>query len=123
MKKETFTKAIEAIENQMKFDIKTGEILNEVFPDANPADLVPDNHFLLDALLKVLKVEMDDNYEESWIEWFCFETNFGKENRLQAYDENGQVFELKNAEDLYNFLKSRKKNNYKNLKNNNYEKN
>lgn len=112
MKRETFIEAIDAIESQIRFDIEVSKKLGEVFPNAHTANLLPDNHFVSNALMKVLQDEMNDNqvckYGQSWIEWFCFETDFGKESyRLQAFDENKQPIKMDNAGDLYNFLNNR----------------
>ena len=77
MKRETFIEAIEAIENQIRFDIEFSNKLGEAFPNAYTANLLPDNHFVSNALMKVLQDEMNDNqvckYGQSWIEWFCLE--------------------------------------------------
>lgn len=112
MKKETFIEAIEAIASQIRFDIEVSKKLGEAFPNAHTANLLPDNHFVSNALMKVLQEEMNDNevckYGQSWIEWFCFETDFGNESyRLQAFDENKQPIKMDNAGDLYDFLNNR----------------
>lgn len=110
MKRETFTEAIEAIAQQIKYDIEISNKLGEAFPGAHTANLLPDNHFVSNALMKVLQEEMNDNevckYGLSWIEWFCFETDFGNES-LQAFDENKQPIKMDNAGDLYDFLNNR----------------
>ena len=102
MKRELFIEAIEAIENQLRYDIEVSNKLGEAFPNAHTANLLPDNHFISNALIKVLQEVMNDS--EKWIEWFCFETNFGKESyRLQAYKK---PIKMDNAGDLYDFLKN-----------------
>ena len=111
MKRELFIEAIEAIENQLRYDIEVSNKLGEAFPNAHTANLLPDNHFISNALIKVLQEVMNDTevckYGQSWIEWFCFETDFGNESyRLQAYDENKQPIKMNNAGDLYDFLKN-----------------
>lgn len=112
MKKETFIEAIEALEKQIRYDIKVSKKMGEVFPNAFSANLMPDNHFIRNSLLKILQEEMGDTEfcknDQSWIEWFCFETDFGNEShRLQAFDENKQPIKMNNADDLYNFLNNR----------------
>ena len=112
MKRETFIEAIDAIESQIRFDIEVSKKLGEAFPNAHTANLLPDNHFISNALMKVLQDEMNDNqvckYGQSWIEWFCFETDFGNESyRIQAFDENKQPIKMDNAGDLYDFLNNR----------------
>lgn len=104
MERELFIDAINAIEQQIKYDIEVSNKLGEAFPNAHTANLLPDNHFICNALIKVLQDEMNDN-QDSWIEWFCFETDFGKESyRFQAFDEFKKIIKLNNAGDLYDFL-------------------
>jgi hypothetical protein len=112
MKKETFIEAIEAIQKQIKYDIEIGEKLGKAYPNAFSANLIPDNHFLGDSLLKILQEEMNDTekceYNQSWIEWFCFETNFGEESyRLTAQYKNGDKIKMSTAAELYDFLNKR----------------
>lgn len=112
MEKQTFIDCINALEKQTRQDIANYELLAKVFKDSHSANLLPDNHFVSNALMKVLQDEMNDNqvckYGQSWIEWFCFETDFGNESyRLQAFDENKQPIKMDNAGDLYDFLNNR----------------
>ena len=112
MKRQTFIESIEAIAQQIRFDIEVSKKLGEAFPNAHTANLLPDNHFVSNALMKVLQEEMKDNevckYGQSWIEWFCFEADFGNESyRLQAFDENKKPIKMDNAGDLYDFLNNR----------------
>lgn len=106
MERELFIDAIKAIEQQISYDIEVSNKLGEAFPNAHTANLLPDNHFICNALIKVLQVEMNDN--QRFIEWFCFETDFGKESyRLQAFDEFKKLIKIDNAGDLYDFLNNR----------------
>lgn len=106
MERELFIDAINAIEQQIRYDIEFSNKLGEAFPNAHTANLLPDNHFICNALIKVLREVMNDN--ENWIEWFCFETDFGKKSyRLQAFDEFKKLIKLDNAADLYDFLNNR----------------
>ena len=109
MKKQTFINAINALEKQIKYDIEVSKNLALAFPNAFTANLMPENQLLSNALLGVLQEEMGDTtlckYGQSWIEWFCWETNFGRESfRLKAYDENKKHIPMKNAGQLYNFF-------------------
>lgn len=106
MERELFIDAIEAIEQQISYDIEVSNKLGEAFPNAFPANLLPDNHFICNALIKVLQEEMNDKLR--FIEWFCFETDFGKKSyRLQAFDEFKKLIKINNAGDLYDFLNNR----------------
>jgi hypothetical protein len=111
MKKETFIHAIEALEKQIKYDILIATKLSEAFTNSYSANLMPDNHFISNALLKVLQENMNDNqlceYGQSWIEYYCFELDFGKENWRLKVTVNGKEIPLSNASQLYDFLSCR----------------
>lgn len=106
MKKQTFIDAIKAIELQCEHDIEFSNKLGSAFPNAHEANLLPDNHFLSNALFQLLQEEMEDHKgKESWIEWFCWETDFGKESfKMKAYDEKGNELDLSDSGKLYDFL-------------------
>jgi hypothetical protein len=109
MKREIFIEAIEAVEKQIRENVKVGKSLAAAFPNARTADLMPDNHLLGNVLIKILQAEMNDNdvcqYGLSWIEWFCFETNFGNESwRLKAYNKDKSIIPMDNAGELYDYL-------------------
>ena len=111
MDKQLFIEAIDAIQQQCEFDIEVSKNLGKAFPDAFKANLMPKNHYLQNALLKILQTEMNDlgNVEcgASWIEYFCWELNFGQENyRLKVYT-HGKEVPMSNAAELYDFLNNR----------------
>lgn len=111
MNKELFIEAIEAIKKQIQLDIEVSKHLGKAFPDAFEANLLPKNHFLQNALIHVLQVEMNDlqlcEYGQSWIEYFLWELNFGEENyRLKVYSHGNEV-PMSTAADLYDFLSNR----------------
>ena len=111
MNKELFIEAIEAIQKQVQLDIEVANNLGKAFPDAFEANLLPKSHFLQNALLHVLQVQMNDleNVEcgATWIEYFCWELNFGEENyRLKVYTQGKEV-PMSNAAELYDFLNYR----------------
>jgi len=102
MTKERFIYSINAIEKQIRHDDKFAEQLGKAFPTAFTANLNYDNHYVIEALLKVLEEEMNDKGE--WIGWFCYDTDFGKRSdSLTAYEGN-KVIPMDNASDLYDFL-------------------
>ena len=112
MNKELFIEAIEAIQKQVQLDIEISKHLGKAFPDAFEVNLLPKNHFLQNALLHVLQVEMNDlqlcEYGQSWIEYFLWELNFGEENYRLKATENGNNIPMSNASELYDYLISRK---------------
>lgn len=114
MKKKLFVKTILAIKLQIQNDILISKKLGEAFPNSFSANLLPDNHWLQNALLEVLQIAMEDEfdtvYKQSWIEYFCWELNFGEENyRLKAYDKNQKEIPLSTPGHLWEFLESNRK--------------
>ena len=109
MKKETFIMAIEAIDKQYRHDIEISKILESAFSECYSANLMYKNHLLSNALFQVLQEEMNDlelcNHGQSWIEWFCWEIDFGRESfRLKAYRKDKSIIKMDNAGDLYDYL-------------------
>jgi hypothetical protein len=104
MNKELFIEAIDAIQKQIEFDIEVSGHLGKVFPDAYEANLLPRNHFLQDALIHVLQVEMNDHHSQSWIEYFLWELNFGQENYRLKVTQNDKEIKMSTAAELYDFL-------------------
>ena len=111
MNKELFIEAIDAIQQQCKLDSEVSKHLSKAFPDAFEANLLPRNHFLQNALIHVLQVEMNDlqlcEYGQSWIEYFLWELNFGHENYRLKVTKNGKEIKMSNAAELYDFLNNR----------------
>lgn len=103
MKKEVFITAISDFQKQHEKDIETARKLSECYPESRSANLLYDNHLVNSALLRVLTDVMQD--KEKWIEYFCFELEFGKKNNhLKAYSHDKKEIPLKNSSDLYDFL-------------------
>lgn len=103
MKKETFVQAINTIEKQMKLDVEISESLGRAFPNAHTANLLPENHIIIEAFMDLLRDEMDD--KDDWIGWFCYEIDFGeRSDNLGAFDMDGNKIKIENAEDLYDMI-------------------
>ena len=111
MDKQLFIEAIEAIQKQLQLDSEVSKHLGKAFPNAFEANLLPRNHFLQNALIPVLQVEMNDlqscEYGLSWIEYFLWELNFGEENYRKKVTQNGKEIKMSNAAELYDFLNAR----------------
>ena len=111
MKKELFIEAIEAIKQQCELDDEVSKHLGKAFPDAFEANLLPKNHFLQNILIKILQTEMNDlenvEYGASWIEYFCWELNFGDKNHSLKVYSHGMEVPMSNAAELYDFLNNR----------------
>ena len=111
MDKQLFIEAIEAIQKQVKLDIEVSKHLGKAFPNAFEDNLLPDNHYLQNVLLKVLQIEMNDlqlcEHGYSWIEYFLWELNFGEENYRLKVTQNGKEIKMSNAAELYDLLNNR----------------
>lgn len=114
MQKDLFIKSIEAIEKQCRHDESGAKKLGEVYSSAFDANLLYDNHHLHNALMEILQVQMQDTelcrFGQSWIEYFCWELDFGRKNdKMKATNADGSNIPLGNAGELWDFLESEKK--------------
>ena len=104
MKKQVFIAAITALQKQEEADMRNAGLLQQIFPDADSC-FYP-NDILTNTLVQILKEEMNDKYFPvagmSWIEFFCFELNYGKNKKqLKVNDQN---ITLETPAQLYDFL-------------------
>lgn len=103
MNKETFIAAIKAIELQFEHDKKCSEAFETILPSDHVSFY--DNHWLTNALVMVLQEAFNDTKPQSWIEYYLWELDFGKENyRLKASRKDGSNIPLSTPEELYDFL-------------------
>lgn|SRR5574344_1308264 len=108
MEKQTFIDCINALEKQTRQDIANSELLAKVFKYSHSANLLPDNQYLTNIIIRILQEEYKDKSAHSCIEYYCYELDFGRENwRLKVYDENKKEIPLSNPEELYNLLISK----------------
>lgn len=99
MTKELFLRAIEEIQNHRRKENKFLEALdvlsqytsNEVFLYGDYETLVID----------ILEQVMND---EDTIAWWIYETDFGKEERMNKIEVDGKLLVIDTAEKLYNYL-------------------
>ena len=104
MNRELFIETITAIKNQYIHDVKCAEKISECY-DVFTAEAFYKNHWLQNALVKLLQVEFKDDHSHSWIEYYCWELNFGlKNNEFKATRKDGSNIPLSNASDLYDCL-------------------
>lgn len=56
------------------------------------------------SAIKLLEFIFDDE-ESQWIDWWCWETDFGRdENMGQIFDEDDNIIRVENSDQLYDFL-------------------
>lgn len=102
MDKKLFVESINAIHQQVLLDIEISEHLGKAFPGAFQANLLPSNSILQNQLIKILQTEMKDG--DKWIDYFCWELNFGQENWRLKVTDGGKEVPLTTPEDLYKLL-------------------
>ena len=101
--KELFISSIEALQKQYEHDQKCSEAFKIILPH----DFITsyDNHFTNNKLLELLQVLTNDNHQHSWIEYYCFELDFGKKwKKGDVTEKDGMDIPLATIEDLWNLL-------------------
>ncbi len=102
MEKELFIETIEAIKKQSEHDVKCSEAFQIIFHDTHVG--LYDNHLLNNQLVKLLQVAMNDEHKDSWIEYYIYELDFGKNYRPGcATDKDGDI-DLSDAGGLWEYL-------------------
>ena len=112
MKRELFIESIEALKKQYEYDVEVSKNLAKAFPNAFNANLLPENHFVNNALMKILQVENNDlelcEYGQSWIEYFCFELEFGvKYKKGMVTTDKGKNIDFSNSGKVWDYLNNR----------------
>lgn len=103
MKKQVFIDTIEAIRLQKKHDLECASKIGEIY-DVFEANALYKTHWLENALIQLLQIEFDDNNEMSWIEYFLWELDFGKNTKLNATRKDGTKIDLSDSGKLYDYL-------------------
>jgi hypothetical protein len=107
MTKELFIESIDIIKKQYLYDIECSELINKVYGNAFNANLLYDNHLLLNQLIKVLKDDIKD-YSDT-IEYFIYELEFGNKCKGDSITlKDGTKIDLHDAGKLYDYLISQK---------------
>ena len=102
MNKELFVSTINSIKKQIEIDRKNSSMLQEMFPD-DSIYCGYNNSELFNALNKILKESMKDEYE--WIDYFIYELDFGEKYYDGCVlDKYKSIINLSTAENLYEFL-------------------
>lgn len=104
LKKQTFINAINSIEELHKMNIQFAENMQKCFPNSNSAHFIIDTDFVTKALIQVLQELFQDNYTHSWIEYFCWELDFGSLNWRLKVTDNGEDIPLSTPDQLFDFL-------------------
>ena len=111
MTRELFIESIEALRKQYEYDNEFAKKLSQVFTNAFEASLLPENHLINNALMKVLQVENNDlelcEHGQSWIEYFCFELDFGVKYKDGMITDKGKNIDFSDSGKLWDYLNNR----------------
>lgn len=99
--KKQFVDTIEAIKKQLDHDRNCADKLKDVYKDAFKANLLYDNSFVVEGLLRLLKEIFND--KSGWIEYFIYEMEFGSKD-LGVWREDKSKVDISDAGKLYDFL-------------------
>lgn len=98
--KEDFINAINGIERVYKYH----EELNKFFR-TNGTDGYIYQPDCIPTALKLLVLSTNDTEEDGWIDYFCFELDFGRKwKKGMVLDSDGADIKLETSADLYDFL-------------------
>lgn len=101
--KQTFINTIEAIKRQDKKEQEFSEALDTIVDGRFVSQMSVDIH---SALVTVLEEIFQD--KDEWISWWMYETSFGQDKKMKAYDgdvdKGGKEIKLGDAGKLYDFL-------------------
>lgn len=105
LSRELFIETIEAIKKQYEHDINCSQIISKVYSNGFEANLMYENHYIMNQLVKLLQVAFNDETEHSMIEYFLWELDFGDKNsKLSAYRKDKSKINLSTAGHLYDYL-------------------
>lgn len=97
-----FVEIINKLEAQTRKDIKYADSIGDLL--RCHAEYY-DNGLLLELILTLVKTAFEDNHKHSWIEYYCYELDFGRNSeRFGATREDGSSIDLSDAGKLYDFL-------------------
>lgn len=100
-----FIETINAIDKQDDWDILNAERLSDVHTNAFTGNLIYNNSYLQNALIKLLQVEFKDEHTNSWIEYYCWELKFGKNYTDGCVTRKDKtIVDISDAGKLYDWL-------------------
>jgi hypothetical protein len=102
--KKQFVSCMEAIKQQRDKDSANAKLLGQVY-DAFEANLMYDNHVVVNSLLGLLEALTGD--ENKTIDYFIYELEWGTQGHKLAITDTvrGKTWNLQSIEDLYKYLK------------------
>ena len=102
MTKELFIETMQAIIAQMRHDRKCAKAFGVILPN----DFVTcyDNSRVIEQLIKLLQMAMNDHPPHSFIEYYLYDLQYGKEFTIGCVHANDKPVKLQTSEDLWALL-------------------
>jgi hypothetical protein len=97
-----FIETINMIKKQHEHDLKCNEAFKILLPNDYTSGY--DNYNLYKQIIKLLQVATNDDNENSWIDYYIWELEFGKKYKDGCVIIDGVNYELITPEDLYRLL-------------------
>lgn len=101
--RELFIECIEAIQKQYEHDKKCSDAFQVILPNDYISSY--QNHWIQNQLVKLMQVAMNDEHKNSWIEYYMWELDFGKNYKAGSTTrKDGSNIDLSTHESLWDFL-------------------
>jgi hypothetical protein len=105
MNKKLFVETFDVLKKQREVDWRFASYLSNAFKYAHEASLLPDNELIVNQIIKLLQFEFGDDHDESWVDYFIYELNFGEDYKDGCVRRaDGSHVDLSSAEKLYDWL-------------------
>ena len=95
--KKQFISIMDKLKKQHDYDRNFTRLMGEAFPDTHPP--IYDNSKVMDAAIESLKLHFEG---DDTIEWWIYETNFGKKDMYILY--HGKKLYFRTSGSLYDYL-------------------
>jgi hypothetical protein len=106
MTKELFIGSIEALDAQYQYDFKCADAMQSIYESS--IILTYNNSRVCNQLIKLLRIEMNDDHDESWIDYYIDELDFGRSWKPGKVVIDGKDVRLETPNDLWNLLTNNK---------------
>jgi hypothetical protein len=104
MTKKLFIETMDVIIEQHEHDMKCAEAFQIILPDS--FHNMYNNYKLYSQLIKMLRIQMSDDTNESWIDYYVDELDFGRLWRPGKVTMAGKDIKLQTPDDLWKLLTS-----------------
>jgi hypothetical protein len=102
MTKELFIETMNALIEQYEHDIECLRAFEVILPNSHIS--MYDDSRLYSQIIKMLRIQMDDDTDDSWIDYYVDELDFGRLWRPGKVVIAGNDIKLGTANDLWNLL-------------------